>query len=658
MMSKETAELGHGNVDVLFLKPSQPTTKMSRFPRTAFCLKWLFRKQKIKADLSADPCRTSKCGGVADDRSLLAMVLGSRPIRPSLRMRVGTLLLLCAPLGMAASEAVTVMEPFIVLASKGPPWRYFTVPGFEVLSRCPDRFNEAYARALQRSVAARAAVLPPDFFADLATPVKILLYNKPPESGFTFSRSKPIDLQMSPLGDALEGAGVIEETSPVVAGDGDTFIICGNYWNLISSMTDLSIDPDTDLRLQLRTPAFPAWFKAGATGRYGVFAHRILQPAASGRSIAAWPNAFWISRDETVAIRKNPKHPRESLSLAELFGGSGRGRRQDLWNSEAALFVRWGLFGRDAGGNGYRNIFLRFVERATRDPVTEQLFRECFGLGFAEAQQKLDDYLPRAVTESVTAPVAAATDEEPDIRDAAPDEVARIIGDWGRFAGKAPRFGFVEAADRDDSGEGLDRAAKLFERTYANGNREPLFLAAYGLYKAQIGDAVAAREVLGAATTAGVVRPKAYLELARLRLIETLLHGTQGSGDSSEANYEEIWRLVATARRQMPSLLGCYQLMTRLWERAPRTPTHEELAVLGEGVRLFPRNAAFICRVATLYQHLGYPDDARAIIERAKGLAESPDAQALLSGFNTSNHPREERSRLEEVGSGSQRANQ
>jgi hypothetical protein len=568
------------------------------------------------------------------------MVPGNRPFQLNLLVLVWALFLLCTPAGMAASEAVTVLEPFIVLASKGPPWRYFSVPGFEVLSRCPDRFNETYARALQRSVAPRAALLPPGFFAVLPTPVKILLYYKVPESGFTFNRTTPIDLQMSPLSDALGVTDAIEETSPAMVGDGDTFISCGNYWKVISDVRDLLIDPDTDLLLQLRTPAFPAWFKAGATGPSGVFAHRIIQSVAGGREVAVLPNAFWISRDETIAIQKDPRHPRESLPLSRLFDGSGRSPHRELWDSEAALFVRWGLFEKEADGTSYREAFLRFVDRATREPTTEQLFRDCFGMGFTEAQWRLDLFLARAVTKSITVPIAAAPNDPAEIRDATPDEVARIIGDWGRFAGRSSTSGLAGIADRNDRSEGLDRAAKLFEKTYSNGNRAPLFLAAYGLYKAQIGDAVAARDALEAATAAGVVRPKAYLELACLRLMGTLPYGTQRVGDSSEADFEEIWRLVATARRQMPSMLGCYQLMIRLLERAPKTPTHEELAVLGEAVQLFPRNAAFICRVATLYQHFGYPDDARAIIERAMRMAESPDAQAALSGFNTSSRQR------------------
>jgi hypothetical protein len=79
--------------------------------------------------------------------------------------------------------------------------------------------------------------------------------------------------------------------------------------------------------------------------------------------------------------------------------------------------------------------------------------------------------------------------------------------------------------------------------------------------------------------------------------------------------------------------------MVRLLEHAPKTPARQELAVLDEAVRLFPRNAAFACKVAALYQQCGYPDDAKAIIERAKPFAESADARAQFSGFNLQHLP-------------------
>jgi hypothetical protein len=544
------------------------------------------------------------------------------------------LLALCVPRGAAADDVVK-MAPFIVEASSGTPWRYFSVSGFEVLSRCPDDFNETYARALQQSVAARAILFPPGFLPDLPTPIKIVLYCKPPATESAFTPADPIDLQLEPLTDVFLENISIEQASPVVVDDGDTFINCGNYSSLVRDVRDLSVDPDTDILLQLRTPTFPAWFKTGVTGPYGVFIHRIIQSTVIGSIVARFPSASWISHDETAALQNDPKHPRNLLPLNELFDGSARESQHELWDSEAALFVRWGLLSKEKDGTSHKEAFLRFVDRATTEPTTEQMFRECFGMGFADAQRKLGLYLARAAAETITIPVPAAPNPPVRIRDAKPDEIARIIGDWARFEGRSSSTGLVPGYRK----ECLDHAAKMFTRTYANGDRSPLFLAAYGLYKAQIGESRAARQALDAATASGVVRPRAYVELARLRLETALPYPEKGIGDLREADYSAIRQLLTAARTQMPSLLRTYQLMARLLEHAPKTPTREDLAVLGEAVRLFPRNAAFACKVAAIYQRCGYPDDAKAIIERAKPFADSADARGQFSDFDSQRLP-------------------
>jgi tetratricopeptide (TPR) repeat protein len=533
-----------------------------------------------------------------------------------------------------AVDLVVKMAPFIVEASSGTPWRYFSVSGFEVLSRCPESFNETYARALQQNVAARAALFPPGFLPNLPTPIKIVLYCRPPEKEAAFAPANPIDLQLAPLADALLDGVSIEQASPIVVDDGDTFIVCGNYSSMVRDVRDLSVDPDTDILLQLRTPTFPAWFRSGVTGTHGIFLHRIIQATASGHEIAQFPKASWISHDETIALQKTPLRPSSLLPLGELFDGSGRDSRRELWDSEAALLVRWGLFGKEPDGSGHRESFLRFVDRATKEPTTEQMFRECFGLGYADAQQRLGLYLLQAVSETITVPITTSSNISATIRDARPDEIGRIVGDWARFEGRSSSTGMARFAERDYHRECLDHAAKLFERTYSNGARSPLFLAAYGLYEAQIGDQIAARKALEAATAAGVIRPKAYVELARLRLEMALPYAGQGIGDLREMDYSAIRELLNVARMQMPSLLSSYQLMVRLLAHAPGTPTREEMSMLDEAVLLFPRNAAFACKVATLYKQCGYPDEARAIIEHAMQFAESADARAQLSGFN------------------------
>ena len=87
---------------------------------------------------------------------------------------------------------VTVMEARL-WSTRPPasdPWIYFSLPGFEVISHCPDSFNQTYARALQMATAARLAVLPASFWGDLPTPMKIVLYNRKPEARAGF-RGQP-----------------------------------------------------------------------------------------------------------------------------------------------------------------------------------------------------------------------------------------------------------------------------------------------------------------------------------------------------------------------------------------------------------------------------------------------------------------------------------
>ena len=93
------------------------------------------------------------------------------------------LLALAVPAARAAPDAgapdgeTVRLEPVFVEAASAHPWQYFRTAGFEVISHCPDDFNLLYARALDRATAARLAVLPADFWAELAAPMKIVLYN-------------------------------------------------------------------------------------------------------------------------------------------------------------------------------------------------------------------------------------------------------------------------------------------------------------------------------------------------------------------------------------------------------------------------------------------------------------------------------------------------
>jgi hypothetical protein len=65
-------------------------------------------------------------------------------------------------LGPVNDEIVT-MEKFMVTATRiGPPWRYTSLPGYEILSQCDDRSTNQYLRALLRGESVMKLELPHD----------------------------------------------------------------------------------------------------------------------------------------------------------------------------------------------------------------------------------------------------------------------------------------------------------------------------------------------------------------------------------------------------------------------------------------------------------------------------------------------------------------
>jgi len=538
----------------------------------------------------------------------------------------------------ASADKVTVMDPVFVEASpvgnrgaSGRSWQYLSIPGFEILSRCPDGFNAAFVRALQKGNAARLALLPEAFWGQLATPIKIVLYNRPPEPQGGVWRA-PIDLSWSAEDSAIIGLGSMQESHPVTLGDGDTFINCGNYWNTQPSDSDFSVDVDSAILLGIRAPHFPAWFIEGVVGPRGVNAHRVTRSTLSG-DILLLPNALWTYSSETQELQKKAaaaaidggrRQSLELLPLGTLLSGTVEGAQGNLWSAEAALFVRWGLF-----KSGNRQGFLDFVTEASQVPVTEDLFRKHLKLSYIEAQQQLEDYAFLAVNEPLRIPVDVPAAPKEAFRDATSTEVARIIGDWGRLEGRA-----TDPADLEYKQECLEQADRLFERIIARKEQDPLFLAAFGLYEIDARDYTRARKALEAATAAEVVRPRAYLELARLRLDMTLSGFQEGIGDLNQTDYSEILNLLSTTQMQMPALLGTYYVYARAFEHAPVKPQMVDMRVLEEGIRIFPQNANLAYKVATLYKRLGYPDDAKAVVERAMKHAESEHDRKLLNEFS------------------------
>jgi tetratricopeptide (TPR) repeat protein len=541
-------------------------------------------------------------------------------------------LLLAAALAGRAGEAppdpdVTTLDPVFVEASTGTPWRYFATPDFEVLSHCTDPFNAAFAQALREATAARLALLPARYWGDVPTRMRLVLYNREPAQTGDFRRHSPIDLAWTnELGASAEAVVL---THPLVVGEGDGFLSCGNYWGLVDDLRDLTVDPDSEARLVQRAPRRPAWFVSGLEGPMGLYVGHRIRPTPQGPELALLP-ARWSSDALTQALRAaaapNRRKPAAPivpvlLPLQDLFAGTVPTGQENLWNAEAALLVRWGLYGAPD-----RAAFLRVVDAAAAAPLTEAVVERELGLTFADLRARLAAYVAVAVTQAVTVPLAGTAAPAPPLRDATPVEVARILGDWGRL--EARSLGLQES---DYLNECLEQADRQFERGHLSRTHDPDFLASYGLYQLQRGDRTAARAALEEAVAAGVVRPKAYVELARLRLDALVPAAGRGRGDLSYDDFSGILDLLGTAQRQMPSLEETYRVMARAWDHGPGRPTRAELAVFRQALQLFPADVPLAHRIAKLYAANGYREDAAAIVDDALRFAGTAAERSFLT---------------------------
>jgi len=530
-----------------------------------------------------------------------------------------------------APEPATVLDPVFVEASTGNPWQLVSSPGFEILSRCPLTFNATFARALQKAEAARLAFLPERFWADLPAPIEVILYNREPEKEPGLLQGKPIDLTWGAEDAALIGSEGVQQTHPMIEGDGDTFVDCANYHDVLQAGGDFCVDVDSSIRLANRLPRLPLWFISGVVGPNGLYVNRVIKSGYAGDTMVL-PNALWTTSAETVALQEELRkvrkdggtvRPRLLLPVSRLFSGQPDPGDAALWNAETALFVRWGLY-----KSPDRQAFLDFVDQASRHPVNEEMFRKCLGLGYDEVQAQLLAYLPIAASESIVVSLDIPPEDLPDTRGASASEVARILGDWGRLEGRASG---PEITDFQE--ESLRQADKQFQKAILSRENDPSFLAAYGLYALQAGDSGLARKALEEATSRGVIRPRAYVELARIRLEDALPTIPGGFGDLNEKDFGEIKALLTTARVQMPSLITTYTLLARVLEHAPTAPSDEDLYVLDRSLELFPGDASLAYKVATLFRRLGRFDKAAAIIENSRPFAESEHDKRLLASF-------------------------
>jgi hypothetical protein len=122
------------------------------------------------------------------------------------------------------------------------------------------------------------------------------------------------------------------------------------------------------------------------------------------------------------------------------------------------------------------------------------------------------------------------------------------------------------------------------------------------------------------AAKAGAVRPRVYYELARIKFQELRASKTAPQLDASQTS--ELLALLSSARSKSPPLAEVYELIASIWLQSGVTPGRADLAVLEEGVRMFPADLRLINFSSVLYAANGFGDDAAQMVQL--GLQEAP----------------------------------
>jgi len=369
-------------------------------------------------------------------------------------------------------------------------------------------------------------------------------------------------------------------------------------------------------------------------------------PPASDRAKELWFSRAGLgippgtSVDETLALRR--------IQLLLAHGTDpGSPWRLDIWKSQAALFVRWAF---DDPTGSRREALWKLGRYACTAPVTEAVFEGLFGLSFDQMDAQLCDYLPEAVTSSFVLfprgsfkiPYIGSTNyisntlnfgQRPadlEVGDPTGAEKARILGDWER-----KEIDFVRDSHPEYTDLYIGQAESTLMTGYNVGASDPDLLAALGLYECAVHNDAQAESFLAAATGAGVARPRAYVELARIRLHAALARPGGMDGRLSRTQAVSVLKLLRATRSLQPPQLEAYLLAAEAWEHADFIPLPGELGILDEGLYFFPDDSRLILAAAQLDAAAGLRFEAIRVLERGLQRISDPATRTLFVTLRT-----------------------
>jgi hypothetical protein len=274
------------------------------------------------------------------------------------------------------------------------------------------------------------------------------------------------------------------------------------------------------------------------------------------------------------------------------------------FSHQALAFVHYAILSQKGR---YRDAFLKFIDQASREPVTETMFKNYFKMSYRNMESALLNYVQGGFYRHVVVPknVELAPPPSLELRNTTDAESGRMKGDVLR---QVKRY---------------DDARIELVSTIMRKHADPRLLAELGQLDYETNSLVAAQKFLEESVAAKVDLPAPYITLAGLRLQEALRN--EPKDGLSPAQLRDVLTPLFAALALKQPRIEVYTMIADAWLSTKVVPTLDNLAVLDEGVLAFPRNTDLIFRNATLKARHGFSDDARSLAEL--GLKVSRDAE-------------------------------
>ena len=510
------------------------------------------------------------------------------------------------------------------------PWLYGRIPGFEVLSNASEKSTKRLVGDFQRFFLALSLVWP-GVQQKTAVPTSLIICGRGAKfDGFIpTGQQRPnramasltlraaeqsaivIDFQTKVLNLSTSEGATAAASTTAAAGEDGVSLGGGDPGFQVDAYRQLYREY---IRFLLGgvEPRGPAWFEEGVAQIFmamevtntTIIVGKVENPNTISAEQGALNDAGISGtapaedRDFNAALAK-----RRLLGMDEFFAVTHDAPEANnalggTWAKQAYAFVHWGLYG-DQGK--HQKAFITFLRRLDREPATEALFKECFKQSYKDMLFTIRGYVE--FTNYKIAGVQASKGEKLptpppfELREATEAEVGRIKGDALRLAGH------------------VAAARTAMTTPYIRGERDPQLLAAIGLLERAANDDGRARKFLEAAAQAKAARPRAYLELAKMRFAEAAAKPAETQARFSAEQTVAVLTPLFTARTQTPPLAEVYELIAEAWARSIITPGPDHLGVLDEGVRFFPRTTALVYATAAQKVRAGLVADARSLID-------------------------------------------